>query len=816
MGLEHLVRARELVPIPVHCELDTHRGARRPCVFTPGAGSGVAGLLLALAALLPATAVAVEPARKDVLLLYADSMLLPANVVADRELRSRLGADATTPVRFYSEALDLSWFPDKEVERSTLDLLRAKYASRNLALVIPVGPPALRFALLHRATIFPGVPMVFVAAREAAVADVPLPPDVTGMWMDRDWRANVKLILRLHPDTRRIAFVAGAGMTPSTAVEFERVAASFRDRFDPIELTDRTFEEMLEQTAALPEHTVILVGLFLRDRAGRTFTNAEVAERVARTASVPAYSAIDVHVGRGIVGGYVVRWDQQAARAAALALRILRGERLGPTDATSAGTNAYVFDDRVLQRWRIDRRRLPPGSIVLFHEASHWELYRGYVITAATLLLVQGGLIGVLLVQRAQRRRAQRSLAERLRFETLLSDLSTVLSSCPAAEVDRQIETGLQRVVDDLGVDRATIWALEDGSEEARLTHSWIREGVPSPLPVVHERDVPRIFSELRRGHVVRIPQSGDLPDEASSDPESLAWLGTRSTALAPLIERGSVVGGLSVGTVLTERHWLDEMIPRLRLLADVFANALARQRAERVAQESAAHIRDLAGRLMTSQEEERRRIARELHDGVNQELAALSIALSALEADLPAVTTPDRLRQIARLQGRIVGMTETIRHLTHELHPGILQYAGLTAALRNHCQELERDRGLPVILHADDDLRSVPADVALCLYRVTQEALQNVVRHAKASQVRVVVTRDGTDLLLTIGDDGRGFDLAERRGRGGLGLISLDERVRLVRGRLTIDSQPQRGTEIQVVVPLAEIRDAPGDRTAG
>jgi two-component system, NarL family, sensor kinase len=769
-------------------------------VFAAGAGRGGAGVLLALAVLLPAAAVAEQPSRKNVLLLYADSMLLPANAVVDRELRARLVANPATPVRFYSEALDLSWFPDKDVERATLDLLRAKYASR-LALVIPVGPPALRFALLHRATIFPGVPMVFVAAREAAVADLALPPDVTGMWMDRDWRANVELILRLHPDTRRIAFVSGPGTTPSTAVEFGRVAAGFPDRFEPILLTDRTFEEMLQQAAALPAHTVILVGLFLRDLAGRTFTNAEVAERVARTASVPVYSALDVHVGRGIVGGYVVSWEEQAERAAALALRVLRGEQLGPADATSEGTNGYVFDERMLKHWRIDRRRVPPGSVVLFHEPSLWERYRGYVVGAVGLLLVQGGLIGLLLVQRAQRRRAQRSLAERLRFETLLSDLSTVILSGAAAEVDGRVEMGLRRVVEDLGVDWAIIWALEDGSDEARVTHSWIREGVSSPPPVVQGREVPRIFSRLRQGDVIRIPQAGDPPDEAAIDRESLARFGGRSTALVPLSERGSVVGGLSVGTVLTERRWPDEMIPRLRLLADVFAGALARQRAERTAHESSEHIRDLAGRLMTSQEEERRRIARELHDGVNQELAALSIALSTLEAGLPAETAPDRRQEIARLQGRTVEMAETIRHLTRELHPGILQYAGLAAALRTHCQEFERDRGLTVRLQADDDLGTVPADVALCLYRVTQEALQNVARHAQASLVRVVVTRDGTDLVLTIRDDGRGFDLAQRRGQG-LGLISLDERVRLAGGRFTIDTERGRGTEIRVVVP--------------
>ncbi len=767
------------------------------------AGRGIVSVLLVLAVLLPVAAVAEEPARKDVLLLYADSMLLPANVVADRELRSALGADAAIPVHFYTEALDLSWFPDGEVERAMLDLLQAKYASRNLALVITVGPPALRFALLHRATIFPGVPLVFVAARQATIADLPLPPDATGMWMDRDWHANVELILRLHPDTRRIAFVSGGGTTPSTAAEFKRVAASYQGRFEPIELTDRTFEEMLKEAAALPEHTVILVGLFLRDRAGRTFTNAEVAGHVARAASVPVYSVLDVHVGRGIVGGYVVSWEQQARRAAALALRILRGERLGPAAATAEGTNAYVFDARVLERWRIDRRRLPPGSVVLFHEPSLWELYRGYVVAAVSALLVQGGLIGVLLVQRAQRRRAQRSLAERLRFETLLSDLSAVLSSCPVAEVDRRVEAGLRRIVEDLGVDRAGIWALEDRSGEARLTHSWIREGVPAAPAVVQESEVPRIFSQVRQGHVIRLPRPGGSPDEALIDRQSLAWFGTRSSAVVPLIEGSSVVGSLSVGSALDERLLPDELIPRLRLLADIFANVLARRRAERAAHESANSIRDLAGRLMSAQEEERRRIARELHDGVNQDLAALSIALSALEDGLPEGTPADRREEVARLQGRTVELAEAIRQLSHELHPGILQYTGLAVALRSHCREFEREHGLTITFWSDDDLRTVPSDVALCLYRVTQEALKNAARHAKASQVRVTVAHDGGDLVLTIGDDGSGFDLAEARGRGGLGLISLDERVRLAGGRLAIDTQPQRGTEIRVVVPL-------------
>jgi two-component system sensor histidine kinase UhpB len=266
---------------------------------------------------------------------------------------------------------------------------------------------------------------------------------------------------------------------------------------------------------------------------------------------------------------------------------------------------------------------------------------------------------------------------------------------------------------------------------------------------------------------------------------------------MLPLFKGGSVGGGLLVGTRFERHRWPDELIVRLRLLADVFAAALARRHAEHAARESAVHIRELAGRLMTSQEEERRRIARALEDG------------------LPEGTPPERRQEVIRLQDRIVTLAEAVRHLSHELHPGILQYAGLAVALRSHCREFEREHGIKVALREGDDLGTIPPDVALCLYRVTQESLKNAARHAKPSHVSLDVARDGADLTLIISDDGCGFDLAEARSRGGLGLISLDERVRLVRGRLTIDTKPQHGTRIQVVVPLSEASDAPPHDTA-
>ena len=162
---------------------------------------------------------------------------------------------------------------------------------------------------------------------------------------------------------------------------------------------------------------------------------------------------------------------------------------------------------------------------------------------------------------------------------------------------------------------------------------------------------------------------------------------------------------------------------------------------------------------------------------------------------------------EISRLQQRTIALADVIRGLSHQLHPGVLQHAGLVAALKGHCAEFGKLHAIEVTFSAAEDLNGIPEDVALCVYRAAQEALRNIATHAGASKARVTLNPTEDGLELTIADDGQGFNFTEARGRGGLGLVSLDERVRLVGGNLTIDTEPKRGTTVHARIPLGRNR---------
>jgi signal transduction histidine kinase len=232
----------------------------------------------------------------------------------------------------------------------------------------------------------------------------------------------------------------------------------------------------------------------------------------------------------------------------------------------------------------------------------------------------------------------------------------------------------------------------------------------------------------------------------------------------------------------------------------------VALRRSEQQHRGMAEQNRDLAGRLITAQEAERTRIARDLHDDVSQRLAGVSIAFSGLKQRLGEYPMSDDVRQeLVGLQQQTLALARNVRHLSHDLHPTVLHHLGLVKALTSYCGELERAHGVAVRCTSEGEFGSVAPDPALCVYRIAQEALRNVIAHAAASRADVRLVHAGDHVELTITDDGRGFDTSRAIESGrGLGLVSIRERAKIAGGTLSIVTGAARGTRIEARIPAA------------
>ena len=220
--------------------------------------------------------------------------------------------------------------------------------------------------------------------------------------------------------------------------------------------------------------------------------------------------------------------------------------------------------------------------------------------------------------------------------------------------------------------------------------------------------------------------------------------------------------------------------------------------------------LRELIGHLLALQEEERRRLACALHDDFSQQLAFLAIDLEQLRLQPPSSPT-ELTSRLQELSERTNGISSRVYHLSYELRPAKLEALGLVATLRSYCEEVSERYNVSVTFEAHGRTNAIPMAVALCVYRVTQEALDNVAQQGGASSARVQLIADDRRLCLRIDDDGAGLE-AEGPGPGSLVLASMHERLYAVGGDLRIESTVSRGWRLEIRIPF-DVDAAPEEK---
>lgn len=252
------------------------------------------------------------------------------------------------------------------------------------------------------------------------------------------------------------------------------------------------------------------------------------------------------------------------------------------------------------------------------------------------------------------------------------------------------------------------------------------------------------------------------------------------------------------------------ELSERQRVLGGVGIDITARKEADaklvesqRQIEQSREELRSLSGRLINAQEEERRRLAHDLHDHLNQRIALLSIEIELLQRALSAAPAEIRSR-LNSLREKISQLSDEVQDLAQGLHPSLLQDLGLVKALNEHLQEFGALRGIRTTIRSQRAWEGLPADIALSLFRIAQESLHNVAKHSGASAISIRLMGTSRGIGMSVSDNGAGFDPEQvRSSSGGLGLMSMEERANLLGGRCRVRSRQGQGTQVTVWIPI-------------
>jgi signal transduction histidine kinase len=666
----------------------------------------------------------------------------PENTFADY-LRADLAERSPAPPDRYEVSLEMARFSEGEQDAAFAEYLRALFTGRPCDLVITT--PAAHFAQRHRKDLFTSsTPVLFAAVDARAIEGKALTANDAVVAASLDLSGVIEDILRVLPDTKTIAVVIGNSTLEKFWLKVLRqVLQPFENRIDFIYFNDLSFEEMLVRAAQLQPRSAICYADLDVDVQGVPHEQEEALTRLHGAANAPIFGLYDYQLGRGITGGPLLSVRSLSLKTAEVAARILQGR--GDINTLPLPLGKPEYDWRELRRWGVAEANLPPNSTVKFREPTLWEQYRWYIIVVGASLVLEGFLIVALLLNRKRLRRAHKDLKaseERMSLAAVAGNLRFWVWEIPRDEVWAS----------------ASNWSLLDRDPTRPVSFD---EG----LETVHPDDRDSIRQAVERAFQgdgeYRVEFRAPQPDS------TIRWIGARGRV--EFDGKGKPVRMRGVSIDITERRRAEEE----------------------------AH--DLSGRLISAQEDERARLARALHDDITQRLALLAIDAGRKESGVADATVKQAFRSMRRDLAQI---GEDVHALCYALHPSILQDLGLIEALKAECDRFRSVEAIPVIFRAEEILDEPPRPVALCLYRIAQEALRNVVRHADASAIEVDLRFVDGGLQLSVRDNGVGFDPARKHARPSLGHASMRQRVSLVGGELHVHSAPGRGTTVRAWAP--------------
>lgn len=496
------------------------------------------------------------------------------------------------------------------VAQRQLEFVKAKYHGQPIAAIIALSHPRY-LQVRERLGVSTDVPLIFMAEQ---ATQFPRPKnavilDIAETVVD-SWAYMRPLFASHHPVAVLGGSAAGDRRLSSRTLGVLRQAIGYSRVID---LTDLAFEEMPDRVAALPRDTVLLLDSTVADRQGRPITSQSVLAAIKPVLRLPTLVANDALLGQGVLGGSLYRIEELGTQAALATVRVLDGAAPETLPVQRLAAKPYV-DARELGRLGLTASSLPPATTLLWRDPGTWEEYRGWILAAVTLVLLQTALIAGLLAERRRRLASQVQLADRLRVQALVADISTGFANLSGDRLDAQITSSLEQLGRALGTEDCAIWVLRGPDGRSRRMFGW-PEKIDGAIEgsLLEESLLTWARPQLDQGQEVQINDVSDRPIRSHTAPAQAV----ASFLLLPLRADGEVIGVLTLSHAFSPA-WSAHVLGDLRTIGEIIATASVRKRTDasmRRQLETLAHVNRVAslGELAAS-------LAHEL----NQPLAAI------------------------------------------------------------------------------------------------------------------------------------------------------------------------------------------------
>ena len=532
--------------------------------------------------------------EKTVLILNVFESNIPAFEKSNRALAATLQSGGIAIKNQFYENLDMRRNNTPEYVKRMADLMRLRYGGRKIDFIVTIYPESLMFLLEQCQSVFPhDVPilaMYLTQGFKLPKTDRRIIPHI----VMPDLKRTLEIALNLIPEAKHVYVVSGS--YPIDKWLESRAKQDFKAWEGKLVfhyLSDRPLREILATVSDAAPNSIVIITAFGEEASGEAHTTVEVVRLLSPVSAAPVFGMLDILLGNGIVGGSLVSFEHVGDKAGEIVLDILGGDPNAKNIPTVLKTSQLdMFDWPQLKRWHLSESALPAGSIIVNKEVSLWDL-RYYAMGALAFIMAQSFLIAGLLWHRRRRRSAEEELKTQLQFETLLYEISTGFINLPAEQIDNAIQDAQARVCQVLDLDLSALWQVSDNdSHFLYLTNVYRRfEGPPIPEKMKADEYFPWCLRELAAGKVIAVSTEA-APPEAARDQEVFRHYGIKSNLAFPLSIGGtSLIGALSFNSIREKRDWPEHLVKELQLLAQVFANAIARKHADHALRESETRL---------------------------------------------------------------------------------------------------------------------------------------------------------------------------------------------------------------------------------